>query len=74
MLALLDSNPFREGPPRYVRAHLYDYRFADRSTHMATGQWWTRRPEGLYFPQVSLADFARATGGAPAQSPDPNSK
>jgi predicted DCC family thiol-disulfide oxidoreductase YuxK len=57
VLALLDSNPFVDGPPKYVRAQLYDYRFADRHTHSVTGQWWIRRPEGLYFPQVSLADF-----------------
>ena len=57
VLGLFDSNPFANGPPRYVRAQLYDYRFADRRTHSATGQWWVRRLEGMYFPQVSLADF-----------------
>jgi predicted DCC family thiol-disulfide oxidoreductase YuxK len=57
VLALLDSNPFAAGPPKYVRAQLYDYRFANRSTHILTGQWWVRRAEGLYFPQVSVADF-----------------
>jgi predicted DCC family thiol-disulfide oxidoreductase YuxK len=72
VLALFDSNPFSDGLPRYVRARLYDYRFADRQAHVATGQWWIRRPEGLYFPQVSLDDFERPTGGTPAQSPDPN--
>jgi predicted DCC family thiol-disulfide oxidoreductase YuxK len=73
VLALFDSNPFRDGVPTYVRARLYDYRFADRHTHMATGQWWIRRPEGLYFPQVSRADFESDTDVAPVQSPDPNS-
>lgn len=58
VLALLDSNPFAESPPKYVRAQLYDYGFADRRTHLLTGQWWVRRPLGLYFPQASLADFA----------------
>jgi predicted DCC family thiol-disulfide oxidoreductase YuxK len=72
VLALFDSNPFRDGLPKYVRAQLYDYRFADRQTHMTTGQWWVRRAEGLYFPQVSLADFERASGGTPAQPPDSN--
>jgi hypothetical protein len=57
VLALLDTNPFAEGPPKFVRAKLYDYRFADRGTHAATGQWWVRRIEGLYFPEISLADF-----------------
>jgi predicted DCC family thiol-disulfide oxidoreductase YuxK len=57
VLALFESNPFAGAPPRYVRAKLYDYRFTDRRTHGLTGEWWTRRLEGLYFPQVSLADF-----------------
>jgi predicted DCC family thiol-disulfide oxidoreductase YuxK len=59
VLALMDSNPFLDGPPKYVRARLYDYRFADRSEHSLTGQWWVRRPERLYFPQVSASDFRR---------------
>src|SRR5271170_5611069 len=58
VLALLDSNPFADAPPKYVRAWLYDYRFADPRAR-AQGQWWVRRPEELYFPQVSLADFVR---------------
>jgi predicted DCC family thiol-disulfide oxidoreductase YuxK len=57
VLALLDSNPFAEGPPKYVRAQLYDYRFADRRTRALTHQWWVRRQQGLYFPRVSVADF-----------------
>jgi hypothetical protein len=60
VLGLFDLNPFADGPPKYVRAQLYDYRFADRRTHGATGQWWVRRLEGLYFPQVSLDDFGPA--------------
>jgi len=61
VLALLQFNPFTEAPPKYVRAQLYDYRFADGPTHRATGRWWTRRLEGLYFPQVSAADFRPAS-------------
>ena len=60
VLALFDANPFPDRPPTFVRAKLYDYRFADPSTHAATGQWWVRRLEGWYFPQVSLADFGAA--------------
>jgi membrane protein implicated in regulation of membrane protease activity len=59
VLALLDSNPFAGDPPKYVRAQLYDYRFADRRTHQKTGEWWVRWPMGLYFPQVGLSDFRR---------------
>jgi hypothetical protein len=67
VLALFDSNPFADGPPKYVRARLYEYRFADRHTHTLTGQWWVRRLEGLYFPQVSLDDFQRAADHGAAQ-------
>jgi hypothetical protein len=66
VLALLQDSPFTEAPPKYVRARLYDYRFADGPTHRATGQWWTRRLEGMYFPQVSAADFRRAAEGQPS--------
>jgi len=60
VLALLDFNPFTDAPPKYVRAQLYDYRFADRGMHAVTGQWWVRRPERLYFPEISLADFTQS--------------
>ncbi len=60
VLALLATNPFPDHPPRYVRATLYEYRFADPQTHAATGQWWVRRPAGSYFPAVSLSDFSRS--------------
>ena len=60
VLALFDSNPFSEGAPKYVRALLYDYRFADRAMHERTGQWWERELEGVYFPPTSLADFRYA--------------
>ncbi|TMG82138.1 MAG: lipase maturation factor family protein [Betaproteobacteria bacterium] len=72
VLALLDSNPFPDRPPKYVEAKLYDYRFAERSTHAATGQWWVRQLEGIYFPQVSLADFGRAADSEVAPSPSAN--
>jgi hypothetical protein len=63
VLALFDGNPFARGAPKYVRALLYDYRFADPRLHTAAGQWWLRNLEGLYFPPVSLADFAPLRGG-----------
>ncbi len=72
VLALLDSNPFPDRPPKYVEAKLYDYRFAERSTHAATGQWWVRQLEGIYFPQVSLADFGRAADSEVAPSRSAN--
>jgi hypothetical protein len=63
VLDLLAANPFPEHAPKYVRAELYDERFADPETHARSGQWWSRRLEGLYFPSASLADFARTPQG-----------
>ncbi len=51
---------FPKAPRSSSGLELYDYRFADEATHTATGQWWVRQFAGWYFPQVSLADFARA--------------
>jgi hypothetical protein len=54
VLALIEKNPFRAAPPRYVRAVLYDYRFTTAAERAATGAWWKRRRVGWYLPQVSL--------------------
>jgi hypothetical protein len=53
-LSLLRSNPFPNGPPVYVRAWLYRYRFTRPEERRRTGQWWTREPVRPYFPAVSL--------------------
>ena len=47
--ALLETNPFPDKPPTYVRAQFYDYTYAGAEEH-AAGQWWDRRLLGLYFP------------------------
>lgn len=47
--ALLAKNPFPDKPPRYVRALIYNYTYAD-----TPGVWWHRRLLGLYFPAVRL--------------------
>ncbi len=54
VLRLLDNNPFRDHPPRFVRAVVYEYHFTDPRTRAQTGQWWTRTPAGGYLPAVSL--------------------
>jgi hypothetical protein len=46
VLALLAHNPFRDRPPRYIRAQLYRYRFGDRT-------WWTRERISAYAPVVA---------------------
>lgn len=51
---LLESQPFPDAPPRYVRALLYAYHFTDAATRQTTGAWWRRELLGLYFPPSSL--------------------
>jgi hypothetical protein len=53
VLALMAKNPFPAGPPQYVRARIYDYKFSNIAERRATGDWWRREPKGLYFPVVS---------------------
>jgi predicted DCC family thiol-disulfide oxidoreductase YuxK len=57
VLGLLKKNPFPGAPPKYVRAELFDYSFTNFAERRATGDWWTRKPQGLYFPQISLEDL-----------------
>jgi hypothetical protein len=66
VLALLEKNPFPNAPPKYIRAVLYDYHFTDRATRRKTGEWWSRTPEGIYLPPVSLAAEAGGQSGSPA--------
>jgi hypothetical protein len=66
VLALMEHNPFPGGPPRLVRAQLYDYRFTDWNTGRKTGAWWTRKPLGLYVPPVSLENLS----GLPLLAPN----
>ncbi|MGB0058950.1 lipase maturation factor family protein [Candidatus Binatus sp.] len=53
--ALLGSNPFPDKPPHFVRALLYDYRYSSAQEKEATGAWWVRQREGIYFPAITLA-------------------
>jgi hypothetical protein len=64
-LSLLRSNPFPDKPPRYVRAELYEYRFASPEEHKATGRWWDRQFSAAYFPTVSMdnPEFRRVLRG-----------
>jgi hypothetical protein len=61
VLSLLKSNPFEGHAPKYVRAELYEYHFANPETRRTRGVWWVRTLAGRYFPAVSLnnADFRR---------------
>jgi hypothetical protein len=54
-LKLLRGNPFPEGPPAFIRARLYRYRFTTRAERRAARAWWVRELVGDYLPPVRLA-------------------
>ena len=64
-LRLLRHNPFRDGPPAFIRARKYIYRYASRENRRATGAWWTRRPAGEFMQAVSLHGPGGASVGGP---------
>jgi hypothetical protein len=53
-MALLESNPFPNAPPQFIRAVAYEYRFTDWATRRKTGAVWARVPVGDYFPVAGL--------------------
>jgi lipase maturation factor 1 len=59
VLGLLASNPFPQGPPQYVRAVLYGYRFTSAAERARDGAWWTRRTLGLYAPVLRRGETVR---------------
>jgi hypothetical protein len=54
VLRLLANDPFPEAPPRWVRARLYRYRFAEPDD--PSGAWWTRELLGDWLPPLSAKD------------------
>jgi Lipase maturation factor len=58
VLSLLRVNPFPDHPPRYVRALLYEYHFADRGLVNEFGKprWWERKRVAPYLAPLSLND------------------
>jgi lipase maturation factor 1 len=56
--ALLETNPFPDHPPHYVRAMVFEYSFTDFETRRKTGAWWKREPIGVYLPPVGMKQNA----------------
>lgn len=48
VLRLLQTNPFPDHPPKFIRAVLYDYQMTDFAARRATGAWWRRNPLRIY--------------------------
>jgi hypothetical protein len=55
ILRLLGQNPFPDGPPRWIRARYFHYRFTSRAERRATGAWWARELAGEFLAPVALA-------------------
>ena len=47
-------------PPRYVRAVLWDYRFAEPAVRAETGDWWVRNEVGVYCPPIDAERWRQA--------------
>lgn len=58
VLSLLETNPFPDSPPRYVRAWRTELRFTDLHTLRATGNWWARGRLEVYYPTMSRSNPA----------------
>jgi Lipase maturation factor len=54
VLALFAANPFPQGPPRQVRAVLWQYWFTSMAEKRDHGLWWRRELLGLYAPAIQL--------------------
>jgi hypothetical protein len=52
VLRLFRGNPFPNGPPKQVRAVIYQYWFTSMAEKRATGEWWKRNYLGLYGPAI----------------------
>lgn len=52
VLSLFAADPFPQGPPKQVRAVLWQYWFTDLATKRTTGMWWRREFLGLYAPAL----------------------
>lgn len=54
VLALLRHNPFKDKPPRYIRAQTYIYEFTDFETKKKLGAWWQRHYIEPYSPTYTI--------------------
>jgi hypothetical protein len=52
VLALFAGNPFPQGPPKQVRAVVWQYWFTTMAEKRATGMWWRRQLIGVYAPTL----------------------
>jgi hypothetical protein len=53
VLGLFADNPFRNAPPKFVRAVLWQYWFSTMAEKHAQGIWWRRQFLGTYTPTLT---------------------
>jgi hypothetical protein len=58
VLRLLRGNPFAAGPPAYVRARLFRYRYTSWTELRTTGRWWNRELVDDFVRPLRLRDGA----------------
>jgi hypothetical protein len=68
IVGLFADNPFPGKPPRYIRAVLYRYRFAEPNNPQ--GLWWHRELVSMWIPPLSVNDpqlieYLKSTGWTP---------
>ena len=51
VLGLLQTNPFPDKPPAFLRVRAYEYHFTSAEERARTGRWWKRNYLG-FFPYV----------------------
>jgi lipase maturation factor 1 len=52
VLSLFAANPFPNGPPKQVRAVIWQYWFTTAAEKRLQGMWWRRQLLGLYAPTL----------------------
>ena len=68
---LLRTDPFRDHPPKFIRVHLYRYRYTTREDRRTTGAWWNRTFIAELMPPMGLTPAQR--GIRPAEELRPPS-
>jgi hypothetical protein len=59
VLLLFAGNPFPNGPPRQVRAVIWQYWFTTPEEKRSQGLWWRRQQLGLYAPTLERESDGR---------------
>jgi hypothetical protein len=55
ILKLMRTNPFKDNPPKYVRARFYQYYFTTLEEYKDSGNIWRRELLGEFCPELSLS-------------------